>query len=781
MDNQFSKQMYKGISIIFDVPDLDTPKLLERISGVSELKGKVPDTGFPIEWILAGNQISSFVMSKCKASGIKYFEFKDPKNVSEKLNSSALNSDGSFLLFVDQNALPSSEFISKLIWEISGSRARPYVSGNELARKNASCILCSRRDFFLLAGFNESVSAGICFKELSVRISGFRRKHKVNRGDVSIIDDKFISKAAPEEHRLISKITEKKLYTGNFGDFAQKQPIWSSISLTPISFGNVRSELITEFSVSFVGFAKNQDQITDILMSYMSQTFETSELLIVCPEDLNTEQIKHIDSCQNISILHNSADIAERITCKYFAFLSPGCISMPQRVLRQIEKLILDDKSSCSLSRVTVLDRNKVSFSRDGIWVSTLVGTSGLIKEIVSKFPNIKKGILYHCSLGSHVSMDSPKEFIVLDGERPVFEYRGEKSPPVQVNGQTFFDQIEEICRYRPSIAITDIDLSESAVLRKIPKKVIKGQPNAKWDPQIISGCHRSFSEVFKGWEILSMRDSELMADFDPLLKSPQITDRTKDLLTRLVAIFHHGGISIDADLFLLDLPSRIMSFGLFVGSYSTKVLSMSIFGAEPKNPILGKIIEDIKSMITLSPKVLVKMEQSTGIVMSMIEAERQNGADIFVLPPHCVSALRSPPVAQAFVRSDNGVRTKMLSGIYSGEIDVLPIIGVNCRAGQFKFSNVDDIDFTQIEASVSQMVKSVASEGLGTMIDISRGRNPLISKEESAKRYEKCAGGAGVPKCSFFNADNGRCAKCGCVMEWKVRRAKSVCPVGFW
>jgi hypothetical protein len=78
----------------------------------------------------------------------------------------------------------------------------------------------------------------------------------------------------------------------------------------------------------------------------------------------------------------------------------------------------------------------------------------------------------------------------------------------------------------------------------------------------------------------------------------------------------------------------------------------------------------------------------------------------------------------------------------------------------------------------MSDLPKLAASLG-GSMAQWAAGGFQLATPENLASRLEACR------LCEFWDADGfghtGRCLRCGCSTQAKLRMATSSCPVGKW
>lgn len=80
-----------------------------------------------------------------------------------------------------------------------------------------------------------------------------------------------------------------------------------------------------------------------------------------------------------------------------------------------------------------------------------------------------------------------------------------------------------------------------------------------------------------------------------------------------------------------------------------------------------------------------------------------------------------------------------------------------------------------KIEASVTDMIGTVAQAGLETAKRIFTGKAAFCSAEEEEARMVICR------KCPHYIAESNRCAKCGCFLKAKTKLKAIACPIRLW
>jgi hypothetical protein len=62
------------------------------------------------------------------------------------------------------------------------------------------------------------------------------------------------------------------------------------------------------------------------------------------------------------------------------------------------------------------------------------------------------------------------------------------------------------------------------------------------------------------------------------------------------------------------------------------------------------------------------------------------------------------------------------------------------------------------------------------------QGKPVRVSPEEAQRRVEYfCKGHSSGEICPFYRCEDGKCAKCGCPVRARARRAALGCPRGLW
>jgi hypothetical protein len=76
---------------------------------------------------------------------------------------------------------------------------------------------------------------------------------------------------------------------------------------------------------------------------------------------------------------------------------------------------------------------------------------------------------------------------------------------------------------------------------------------------------------------------------------------------------------------------------------------------------------------------------------------------------------------------------------------------------------------------TLSQMAKNLAESVKTNINSVLEGNNLKLSDADAARRLNVCKG------CTFFDADQQRCTKCGCKMAIKTYLKAEKCPIGKW
>lgn len=76
---------------------------------------------------------------------------------------------------------------------------------------------------------------------------------------------------------------------------------------------------------------------------------------------------------------------------------------------------------------------------------------------------------------------------------------------------------------------------------------------------------------------------------------------------------------------------------------------------------------------------------------------------------------------------------------------------------------------------SLGKQAKNVAKSVFDIVQDFMHGEPVFAAPEVQAERRRICNG------CEFNDKPEGKCVKCGCVLDWKIPAAAMECPEGKW
>ena len=76
---------------------------------------------------------------------------------------------------------------------------------------------------------------------------------------------------------------------------------------------------------------------------------------------------------------------------------------------------------------------------------------------------------------------------------------------------------------------------------------------------------------------------------------------------------------------------------------------------------------------------------------------------------------------------------------------------------------------------SIGDQSKNVAKSVFTIFKGMMQGEGIFATQEVQAERRRICNG------CEFNDKAEGKCVKCGCVLDWKIASAALECPEGKW
>lgn len=126
-----------------------------------------------------------------------------------------------------------------------------------------------------------------------------------------------------------------------------------------------------------------------------------------------------------------------------------------------------------------------------------------------------------------------------------------------------------------------------------IPKKIHYVWVGGKPKPSKIQKCMRTWKRL-KGYEIIEWNESNFDIDAHPFVRAAYDAKKwayVSDYI-RAWAIYHHGGIYLDTDVFVLKTLDGLLNNRAFVGYERPDYPFTAVFGAEKGHPLIKKMLD---------------------------------------------------------------------------------------------------------------------------------------------------------------------------------------------
>jgi hypothetical protein len=128
----------------------------------------------------------------------------------------------------------------------------------------------------------------------------------------------------------------------------------------------------------------------------------------------------------------------------------------------------------------------------------------------------------------------------------------------------------------------------------KIPKKIHYVWVGGKEKPKDIKKCMDSWKKHLNGYEIIEWNESNFDISSHPFCTAAYEAKKwayVSDYI-RAYVIYNEGGIYLDTDIILLDNFDKFLNNRAFVGYENPFHPFTAAFGAEPKHPLLKKMLD---------------------------------------------------------------------------------------------------------------------------------------------------------------------------------------------
>lgn len=126
-----------------------------------------------------------------------------------------------------------------------------------------------------------------------------------------------------------------------------------------------------------------------------------------------------------------------------------------------------------------------------------------------------------------------------------------------------------------------------------IPKKIHYVWVGGKPKPPKIQKCMRTWKRL-EGYEIIEWNESNFDIDAHPFVRAAYDAKKwayVSDYI-RAWAIYHHGGIYLDTDVFVLKTLDDLLNNRAFVGYERPDYPFTAVFGAEKGHPLIKKMLD---------------------------------------------------------------------------------------------------------------------------------------------------------------------------------------------
>lgn len=271
-------------------------------------------------------------------------------------------------------------------------------------------------------------------------------------------------------------------------------------------------------------------------------------------------------------------------------------------------------------------------------------------------------------------------------------------------------------------------------------------------------------------------------------------TPRSVMELCALIFVASNGGVWISPEVYVLANLDPISQAIPFVGAIRGSVLNPYIFGMEKGSPCSVAALRIVQDLLISEVSALKDAEKDGCVVVAVME-QLASQKLVSVLPTSAFSLFGVQKFALDFTRLNaekRNITLERMSGRFEGQPPFGVYTGKQGLILHYRLKVDDEIRVPagvitppanpEIEATPGQMAASLMNSAIEAGKNIAAGRRVIAKPEEIIRRKTICSGDdKDTPKCEFFNADKGRCSKCGCWTRFKVRLESEKCPEGKW
>lgn len=127
-----------------------------------------------------------------------------------------------------------------------------------------------------------------------------------------------------------------------------------------------------------------------------------------------------------------------------------------------------------------------------------------------------------------------------------------------------------------------------------IPKKIHYVWMGKQEKPKAIKKCMKTWKKYLQDYEIIEWNEDNFDINSHPFVKKAYEAKKWAFVsdYVRAYVIYNQGGIYLDTDVFVIDKLDSLLDNRAFVGYEAPDYPFTAVFGAEPKHPLIKKMLD---------------------------------------------------------------------------------------------------------------------------------------------------------------------------------------------